>query len=89
MQRYEYLYKVVQEKREYTREVMDHPTYENVKPKDRPEWHKKNILFLEICGQIKICEQLGCPLSKEMIKELGEMENLNQIRRYCHNVKTA
>ena len=89
MQKYEYLYKVVREKKTYAREVIGLPKYENVKPKDRPEWQKKHILYLETCEQIIICEQLVCPLSKEMIKELCEMENLNQIRRYCHNVKTA
>lgn len=89
MKKYEYLYQVVREKKAYAREVMGLPKAKDVKQKDRPEWQKKHILYLEICEQIVICEELVCPLSKEMIKELCGMKNINQIRRYCSNVKIA
>ena len=89
MNRYEYKYEVVRKKKAYARKMMGLPKSVEVKHKDMPEWQRKHRLYLEICEQILICEELACPLSKEMIMELCEMETISQIQRYCRKVKIA
>jgi hypothetical protein len=85
----DYTMKVVEEKRKYARKMIGLPMYKDVSPKDRPEWHRKHLLFIEICEQILVCEQLMMPLTREMIDDLCKMETLNQIYNYVRRVKIA
>ena len=89
MDKYEYKHKVAKEKKDYAREVMELPLAKDVKQKDREEWQRKHILYLEICEQIVICEELVRPLTKEMIKELCGLKTVREIRNYCRKVKIA
>ena len=62
---------------------------EEVTKEEFSEWKRKQELLSEIKYQIEICEQLGIPLSMEMVELLCTFDNEIQVENFCRPLKLA